>query len=81
MITRIVELDAGILDYLTERGILKQYHKARQYILGGHLGLVTFKKRKPAKNDEYEFRITQKYRALCQFKGSTLVVYAIDDHQ
>ncbi len=81
MITRVVELDDTVFEYLKSRGILKQYEKAKQYILAGRMGLVQFKKRKPLKEEEYEFRITQKYRAICYFRGSILVVVAIDDHQ
>ena len=81
MITGIVELDNVVFEYLKSRGIIKQYEKAKQHILAGRMGLVQFKKRKPLKEEKYEFRITQKYRALCRFGGSVLVVVAIDDHQ
>ena len=81
MITRVVELDTVVIEYLKSRGIIRQYEKAKQHILAGRMGLIQLKKRKPLKEEKYEFRITQKYRALCRFSGPALIVFAIDDHQ
>lgn len=80
MIIRVLEV-GDIMEYLASRNILQQYQKAKQYLLDGNMGPVGFKKRKPLRDNTYEFRITQKYRARCYFKNSFLIVFEINDHQ
>lgn len=80
MITRILEV-GDVIEYLTSRNILKQYHKEKQYLLEGNLRPVGFKKRKPLRDNTYEFRVTQKYHARCYFQNSYLIVFEINDHQ
>lgn len=80
MITRVLEID-DVMEYLASRNILQQYNRAKQYLLEGKFGPVGFKKRKPLRDNTYEFRITQKYRGRCYFKNSYLIVFEIYDHQ
>ncbi len=81
MISGVLELKESVTAYLDSHGICAQYEKAKRYIIAGHTELVDLKKRKPGKDGVYQFRITDKYRALARFTGSMLIVFAIDDHQ
>lgn len=47
--------------------LLKQYKKAKQYLLSGRISQINFKKRQ--------------YRAIGYFDGDVFVVVEIDDHQ
>ncbi len=71
-----------VFDYLFKRGLVKQYKKAKRFLLAGSSQQVQFKKRNPAGNGIWYFRINKKYRALCVFnKENDLIVFEIDDHQ
>jgi len=61
--------------------IRKQYVKACQYIQNGNYKAVNLKLRKPKNAGIYQFRITQKYRAMAFKDGKSLIVYKISDHQ
>jgi hypothetical protein len=79
-IAKIVELDE-VAEYLDRHQLREEYLKAVRNILSGNFSGTVLKKRKPKKNEIWQFRITKKYRAFCYFSDSTLVVFAIDDHQ
>jgi anthranilate/para-aminobenzoate synthase component I len=67
--------------YLKSRHILKEYKKAKSYILEGHYQQVQLKKRHPYSCDIWYFRITRKYRAYAKKEENRLVVFEISDHQ
>ncbi len=62
-------------------GLRLQYLKACQYIENGDYKSADLKLRKPKKAGIYQFRITQKYRAMAFKDGKSLIVYKISDHQ
>lgn len=71
-----------ILPYLTTRGILKQYTKAKQFLLRQNTLQVKFKERNPKGSGIWYFRINKQYRALGVFdKNGNLIIFKIDDHQ
>lgn len=70
-----------ILVALEKKNLLVKYKKAKSFILGNHAKLVNLKKRKPQKNEVWQFRIDRQFRAYCYFESDTLIVFHIDDHQ
>lgn len=70
-----------ILIELKEKNLLVKYKKAKNFILGNHSSLVDLKKRKPQKNEVWQFRIDKQFRAYCYFESDTLIVFHIDNHQ
>ncbi len=83
MINRVVELHE-VFEYLKKRGLIKQYKKAKNYILNWGLETVLFKKRKPRTSKIYQFRINSKYRAFWYYddnNDSIFKVIKISDHQ
>ncbi len=71
----------GVLKYLEKRGLVKQYRKAKQYLLAGHQIQAKFKERSPKGSGIWYFRINKQFRALCVFnKEGDLVVFEIDNH-
>lgn len=70
-----------ILPYLIERKLLKQYKKAKRYLLSGLSKPVNFKLKQLKENGIYSFRINKQFRALCVFKKKKLLVFKIDNHQ
>ena len=79
-IKEVTEL-ASVVEYLNRHQLNGRYMKATEHVRGGALSMVGFKKREPKHENIWQFRITQKYRAFCVWKGATLVVFKIDDHQ
>lgn len=73
--------EPDILEYLESRNLLKQYQKAKKYLLLGHLKQVHFKLRQPKEKGIYSFRINKQFRALCVYKQGELRVFEIDNHQ
>lgn len=71
-----------ILPYLEKRNLLKQYKKAKDYLLKGNTLQVKFKERNPKGSGIWYFRINRQYRALGVFndKGN-LIIFKIDNHQ
>jgi len=67
--------------YLSDRGLLKQYKKAKQYILLGLFDTATLRKRQPKSAGVWYFRINKKFRALSYLDGDILKVFHIDNHQ
>jgi len=71
-----------VLKYLQERHLLKQYKKAKNYILSNNITQVGFKRRKPKERELYYFRINKQYRAWWKFnQEGNFVVWKIDNHQ
>lgn len=71
-----------ILSYLVKRNLLKQYKKAKKYLLNGNTLQTKFKERNPKGSGIWSFRINKKYRALGVFDDEgNLIVFKIDDHQ
>lgn len=80
MINYIFETE-DIVKYLNERRLVKQYKKAKQYILLWKFSNVDFKKREPKELWIWYFRINKKYRAYWRFDWVVLIIFRIDDHQ
>lgn len=71
-----------ILAYLTARGLLRQYKKAKNFLLQNHALHVKFKERNPKGSGIWYFRINRKFRALGIFdKNGNLIIFKIDNHQ
>ncbi|MFH1218234.1 MAG: hypothetical protein V1679_00110, partial [Candidatus Peregrinibacteria bacterium] len=71
-----------IFKYLQSRGLLKQYKKAKQFLLQGNTLQVKFKERNPQGSGVWSFRINKQYRALGIFNEvGDLIIFKIDDHQ
>ena len=71
----------GVAEYLARHQLAERYTKATNYLLRGAFSSVDLKKRKPKQEKIWQFRITKKYRAFGYFKGTTLVVFEVNDHQ
>ncbi len=71
----------NVLEYLRSRGIIEQYQKTKQMLIGGFPQKYDFKLRQPKNSGIYQFRINQKYRAFGFFKSHTFIVTLINDHQ
>jgi hypothetical protein len=63
IIKSIFESDDVIL-YLEKRNLLKQYKKAKNFMLLGFFENISLKKREPKEDDIYYFRINKKFRAI-----------------
>lgn len=71
-----------IIPYLKARGLLKQYLKAKKFLLAGNILQVRFKERKPTRSNIWYFRINQQFRAYGTFDDSkNLIIFRIDNHQ
>lgn len=80
IINKIIEIEK-ILIFLQKRNLVKQYKKAKLYILAGHLNNVLFKIREPKEKGIYSFRINKQFRAFAVFKNNTLRIIKINNHQ
>lgn len=70
-----------MVKFLSKRDLLKQYKKAKDYLVAGSKGQVRFKERRPKGSGVFYFRINKQYRALAVFNGNgDLIVFEIDDH-
>lgn len=71
-----------ILPYLEARGLVKQYKKAKSYVLAGNIMQTKLKERQPKGSGIWSFRINKQFRALAYFsKEGDLIVAKIDNHQ
>lgn len=71
-----------ILPYLEERNLLKQYKKAKDYLLKGNTLQVKFKERNPKGSGIWYFRINRQFRAFGVFDDNgNLIIFRIDNHQ
>lgn len=80
MLTSIFETE-DILEYLTARQLLKQYEKAKGFLLQGYFRQVNFKLKQPKEKGIYSFRINKQFRAHCVYKSGELLVFEIYNHQ
>lgn len=80
LVNKIIERK-DVVEYLERRGLLRQYKKAKDFILLGNFYLASFKRRKPIDEQIWYFRINRQFRALAYFEGDILVVFDIDNHQ
>lgn len=72
----------GIPKNLESRGLLKQYRKAKEFLLEGRIVQVRFKERNPKGCGIWYFRINRQYRALGVFdEAGNLIIFKIDNHQ
>ncbi len=80
-IQRILEKKEVLL-FLQSRKLIKQYQKAKLYLLQGHALQVKFKERKPKGSGTWCFRISKQYRAVGGFdEGGNLIIAKVDNHQ
>jgi plasmid maintenance system killer protein len=78
-IQRILE-KKEVLSFLQSRKLVKQYRKAKRYLLQGHVLQVKFKERKPKGSEIWCFRINKQYRAIGGFdEEGNLVIAQIGD--
>ena len=69
-----------IIPYLQLRGLMKQYKKAKEYLLSGDTLKVKFKERNPKGSDVWSFRINRQFRALGVFdKNGNLIIFRKSD--
>lgn len=74
--------ERGIFNYLQSRGLIKQYQKAKRYLLNGNVNSTKFKERNPKGEGIWYFRINKQYRALGIFdEEENLIIFKIDNHQ
>jgi plasmid maintenance system killer protein len=72
----------NILSFLRARGLLKQYKKAKQFLLEQNLLQVKFKEKNPKGSGIWYFKINKQFRALGVFdKKGNLIIFKIDNHQ
>ena len=77
---KVYETDSAVA-YLKKSELVKPYLKAKDYFEQGHTLIVKLKLLQPKKNKEYQFRITDKYRARGFYKENGFLVTEISDHQ
>lgn len=80
-----------ILEYLEKRQILKQYKKAKNFILSWNPELADLKLREPKEDKIYYFRINKQFRGLWFIKEKEnkeswekekyLFVFKVSNHQ
>lgn len=71
-----------VIEYLSKRNLIKQYKKAKTYMINWLYENVDFKLRKPKEQKIYYFRINKQFRALWKFNDFwDFVVWLIDNHQ
>ena len=71
-----------ILTYLQERGLVKQYRKAKNFLLHDYQSQTGFKERNPKGSGIWSFRINRQYRALGVInEQNELIIFEIDNHQ
>ncbi len=71
-----------VIPYLEARGLLKQYQKAKQFLLAGDQYRVHFKQRQPPGSGDWSFRINKQFRAIGFFRANgDLAITDIDNHQ
>ena len=73
--------DEWIVEYLSKRDLIKQYIKAKQYILNWFSSQTNLKERQPKGTNIWYFRINKQYRAIGSFDNDwDLRIFKIDDH-
>ncbi|MBT3865271.1 hypothetical protein HOE67_03875 [Candidatus Peregrinibacteria bacterium] len=80
-IQKILEKKEIVIE-LKKRDLIKQYRKAKQYLLQGNTLQTKFKERHPKGSGIWYFRINKQYRALGVFNDEgDLIIFKIDNHQ
>ena len=64
----------GVWQYLESRNISERYLRVKISLEAGRYQQVQFKKRKPNNKNVFQFRITDKYRAICLKKEDYIIV-------
>ncbi len=77
---KVYETDDAV-KYLQKRNIVKPYLKAKNYFESGHSQMIDLKLLQPKKEKQFQFRITDKYRAVGYYKENGFLVTEISDHQ
>ena len=70
-----------VLEYLQKRNLVKQYKKAKNYILLWYFQNVDFKLREPKEDQIYYFRINKQFRVHRFIESNQFYVLEIDNHQ
>ena len=79
-IEKIIEYKK-ILEYIEKHNLLKQYKKAKNFLLIWENSLVEFKLRQPKNKWIFQFKINKKFRAYWYFEENTFIIAKISDHQ
>jgi plasmid maintenance system killer protein len=69
------------LEYLQKRNLVKQYKKAKNYILLWYFQSVDLKLREPKEDQIYYFRINKQFRVHGFIENNQFYVLEIDNHQ
>ncbi len=80
IINNVFESD-DVLIYLEKRNLIKQYKKAKNFILLWYFENASLKKREPKDEDVYYFRINKQYRAIWYIENNNFYILEIHDHQ
>jgi plasmid maintenance system killer protein len=80
MILKVLE-SKKVEEYILKRDLLKQYKKAKKYLLSDNFQAIKFKLRHPKESGIYSFRINKQFRALGILRNETLIIFKIDNHQ
>lgn len=79
--TKVLETDF-VINFLKKKNLIKQYKKAKKYLVQWYIRQVDFKKRKPKFQWIWYFRINKQYRAIGEYNSKwEFIVYDISDHQ
>lgn len=80
-VKRILE-KKDVLAYLMARGLVKQYQKAKFYLLSVYQSQTRFNEKNPRGCGIWYFRINKQFRALGVFDAEdNLIIFEIDNHQ
>ena len=77
---KVYETDA-VVKYLKKRSLIKQYLKVKNYFELGYTQMINLKLLKPKKDEHFQFKINDKYRARGYYKENGFLVTDISDHQ
>jgi len=80
IIKNVFESDE-VIQYLQKRDLIKQYKKAKNFILLWYFKYVSFKKREPKKSEIYYFRVNKQFRAIWYMEDDIFYVLEIDNHK
>jgi hypothetical protein len=75
-----IRINTASLEYLRERQLIKQYLKAKKFIISWNLQNVDLKLREPQSDGIWYFRINKQYRAHARYEDGILWIFYIDNH-
>ena len=75
-----IRINTASLEYLRERQLIKQYLKAKKFIISWNLQNVDLKLREPKSDGVWYFRINKQYRAHARYEDGILWIFYIDNH-